>query len=346
MRARKPLSSSAWRRLAQVAIASIGVISILGSGGGLAPSLDCLDWCPDYSHPPPHVSVAPPRMTVQIGATATFTADVMSFAAPQSVSLRWCRLPRGAAVCSTIAGASARTLTVPGANLDDDGAQFQITVTDANGTAQASGALTVSSAPGVVFEDADFVDSDWSVKAVVEPATSGTAHSESRAASGGNPGAFRSVTYLMPQAPFSVRLLHTSISGAYDPAAQGAIHVIDFTLDCQRLSFDGAHQVPTVIPMIEQAGRRFTPALDNYGAEWFCPVAQWGTLPPTSSVSVNEFALIDGPVCGPAETCPDFSAQAAPIHFGFVTSAQVSAGASPGSIVQGIDNWRVTVWRR
>jgi hypothetical protein len=47
---------------------------------------------------------------------------------------------------------------------------------------------------------------------------------------------------------------------------------------------------------------------------------------------------------GLCPACPDFSAEAAPIHFGFVTSAEISPGASPGSTVRGIDNWLAPYW--
>ena len=333
------------RRLAQLVVASLGAISILGSGGGIG-ALDCFD-CIDIAPISPAVDINPRRMTVQVGATATFTAVVTSFATQGSKKLQWCRMPKGASSCTDIAGATNRTLTWPNATLGDDGAQFQLNVTDANGTSQAHSILTVSSAPGVVFADSNFAEADWAVMAVVDPAQSGAKHSESQAATGGNPGAFRSVTYVMPQTPASVRLFHTPVSGVYDPAAQGAIYVIDFALDCARLAFEGINQVPSVIGMIEQGGRRYIPTSDKFDWEWYCsPKSYWETALPLSSVSAGEFTLTDGPACGPAEACPDFSAQAAPIRVGFMTSVVVNSGVPPGSLVQGIDNWKVTVWRR
>ena len=334
------------RRLAQLVVASLGVISILGSGGGLG-ALNCFDACIDLTPPAPAVFITPQRLTVQVGAMATFTANVTPFATPESLRLQWCRMPKGVTSCTNIAGATDRTLTWPNATLGDDGAQFQLNVTDANGTSQAHSILAVSSAPGVVFADANFAEADWAVTAVINPASSGATHSASQAATGGNPGAFRSVTYVMPQTPASVRLFHTPVSGVYDPAAQGAIYVIDFALDCVRLAFEGVNQSPSVIGMIEQGGRRFIPASDTYAWLWYCNQnSYWETVTPISSVSVGEFALTDGPACGPAEACPDFSAQAAPIRVGFMTSVAVNSSAPPGSIVQGIDNWKVTVWRR
>ena len=43
------------------------------------------------------------------------------------------------------------------------------------------------------------------------------------------------------------------------------------------------------------------------------------------------------------ETCPDFSASAAPMRFGYW---RISFGGPGGSIAHGIDNWKVTVWKR
>lgn len=345
MRIEKLLSGNPKRLLAQLVVASLGAISILGSGGGLGDY--CFDACIDVKPLPPSVHVAPPRMTVQVGAAATFTANVVSFTKPDSIHLQWCRMPKGDSVCTNIVGATDRTMTWPSAILTDDGAQFRLTVTDANGTSQAHSVLAVSSAPGVVFADANFAEADWAVRAVIDPAQSGATHNESQATTGGNPGAFRSVAYVIPQTPTSVRLFHTSISGVYDPAAQGAIYVIDFALDCARLAFEGVNQVPSVIGMIEQGGRRFVPAPGNYAWEWYCsPTSYWETALPISSVSAGEFTRTDGPPCGPAEACPDFSPQAAPIHVGFMTSVAVNSGVPPGTVVQGIDNWKVTVWRK
>ena len=52
-----------------------------------------------------------------------------------------------------------------------------------------------------------------------------------------------------------------------------------------------------------------------------------------------------GQACAAGERCPDFSAAAAPIAIGFVGSAALPAGAAPGTVLQGVDNWKVTFWR-
>jgi len=49
------------------------------------------------------------------------------------------------------------------------------------------------------------------------------------------------------------------------------------------------------------------------------------------------------PPCAAGESCPDFSATAAPMRFGYW---RISYGMTGDTIAHGIDNWKVTVWRR
>lgn len=341
----KNLSRAGIRRgLVQLLIVACGFVTLLGSGGGGGSALICFDWCGTPNALPPNATIVPQRTIVQLGASATFSVNVISMAPSDSIRIQWCRKPKDAASCTQIAGATGRALTWPNAKLADDETQFQATVNDGFGTVEASGVLYVTQVPGLVFSDKDFVDANWSVNEVLDPAQSGATHTESRSTTGGNPDAFRSVSYVMPQAESTVSLFHTWLSGTYDPATQGAVFLMDFTLDCAKVSAEETSLDPSVRPMIEQGGRRFIPLFKNYAWSWSCYTAQWETLAQKSSVSVNDFILTDGPACGASDACPDFSAQAAPLRFGFVTSASV--GSRPGSIVQGIDNWKVTVWRK
>ena len=92
--------------------------------------------------------------------------------------------------------------------------------------------------------------------------------------------------------------------------------------------------------LIEQAGRRYGAVGTTY-----CQSSTWVALPQRSSLRAQDFVLIDGAACASNESCPDFSTSAMPLRFGFVRHSQATAGP-PGTIVHGIDNWRVTVWRR
>jgi hypothetical protein len=74
----------------------------------------------------------------------------------------------------------------------------------------------------------------------------------------------------------------------------------------------------------------------DYAEEWTHEASR-GSLTP------DDFMIFDGPACGVGESCPDFSATAAPMRFGYF---RIAFGVAGDSIGHGIDNWRVTVWRR
>lgn len=329
-----------WCRPALAALVVTGLAAIVGSGGGVG----FPDPCYTCEGPlPPSVVVSPARITVQVGSPVTFSASVFGYALSRRYTLQWCKRTYGAAQCIPIAGATGDTYTLAGANLGDDGALVQASVVDANGSAQSGGVLAVTAAPAVSFSDGDFAASAWSVRAIVTPEHSGAAFSESRPVAGGHPDAFLSVTYQIPAAPGSVRLLHTSSAAVYDPAAQGAVYVIDFSVDCRKLSFTGV--IAELLPMIEPGSRRYVPTALNGDARALCFDPDWRSLS-VASVAAGEFMLVDGPACNAGEACPEFSRQGLPIRLGFAASASLQASQSTDPVVQGIDGWKATVWPR
>lgn len=70
---------------------------------------------------------------------------------------------------------------------------------------------------------------------------------------------------------------------------------------------------------------------------------QWGHEGAYAGLTARDFYQFDGPPCGTGEACPDFSAGAAPLRFGFLRIADAWV---EGPVVHGIDNWRVAVWPR
>lgn len=341
------------RGVALAGIALLGFVAIVGSGGGGGDLLACMDnpfapGCGGSGGPnPPSASVDPSRATVQVGTPVTFKASVSSDTKPQSYTLQWCLRPKGAATCTAIAGATGQTYTLAGANLGDDGAEFQVTVSDAIGTAKASGTLAVSSAAGVAFADGDFAPSAWTATAVLSPSDGGLAHSESRVPTGGNPDDYRAVSYSLPPSGGTIRVFHSFTAKTYDPAAQGAVYVIDFAMDFAVVRYIGPAVEQYVRPMIEQGGRRFVPT--SAARDWRALSGNWPSWGPAgwiASVSVDEFVVADGPVCGANEACPDFSAQALPIRLGFESSIRDFPTDIPSDVVLGVDNWSATVWRR
>ena len=121
-----------------------------------------------------------------------------------------------------ITGATGPTYTLGGAQLGDDGARFTVTVSAANGVSTGGMVLLVSPLPGVVFQDADFPVSNWTVTATAQPAQNGPTHTESQATDGGNPGAYRSITYQMTPGPSSLRLDHFAVAATLRPGHAGS----------------------------------------------------------------------------------------------------------------------------
>lgn len=317
-----------WRRLGSAAVAALGIAAIVGSGGGAF----LPDVTPDFDGPfAPSATIEPARVTVEAGATVTFAAS--AFGTPP-LAYQWRR--DGV----DIAGATGTAYTLVGASPGDDGAQFAVVVGNGAGTAVATSLLRVSPWPGVVVEDGDFALADWAVGLVLaEPATGGPTYTASRAATGGNPGPFRVVTYALPAGPAAIRVFHTALSSTYDPAQQGAIYTIDFALDCNRLDTTTSGETQAT-PVLEQAGRWFAPQ------RWQALCAPVWLTAQQASHTADEFERVAGPACAAGQACPDFSAGAPPIRFGFIGGVAIPLGSPAGTVEQGIDNWRVTVWQR
>lgn len=206
-------------------------------------------------------------------------------------------------------------------------------------TLSSAGALAVSPLPGVAFNDGDFAPANWLASATADPAQGGPTHTEARIASGGNPDAFRRMLHTMSAGPSSLVVLHTNAAASYSAAALGAINVIDYEEHCSRLSTTTAASVSSML-LLEQAGRRYLANRTRV-----CGTQAWAGAA-LLSLRASEFTLHDGPACGATEACPDFSAAGAPLRLGFARRAAIPAASPAGSIEHGIDNWKVTVWRR
>jgi hypothetical protein len=261
-----------------------------------------------------------------------------------NATYQWQRAPRGfGGPFADIPGATGATYSLAGVQLVDDDVKFQVNVRGGfNGNpvvlASLPAQLTVSSMPGIVFEDSEFALADWAVAAISEPATNGPTHVEEQATSGGNPGAYRKTTITMPPGPTRLLVFDTLQSASYDPAAQGAVYRITFTQDY--IALPGALGVLPAL-LIEQDGRR-------YMANGFMSLGTltWNAAAFPAVFDASAFYRVDGPACAAGESCPDFSASGQPIHFGFANSNQGLAGFAGVSGGFGVDNWKVTVWRK
>lgn len=334
---------AAWRLLALAVIAAAGLTGIVGSGGV---AVDCLFCGPGTPLPWIEVFVAPPELAVQAGDSATFYANV-SGNPPPPYQISWCRQARGGGPCVVVPGATGTIFTWPEAARDDDGALFVATARNGNTVGSGQATLRVSNTPPIVFEDGEFMAADWESAAVATPAGIAPVVHVERAESGGNPGAYRRTVLDVPAGGSEVFVLHLARAATYEPAVQGALYGIDVTWDTAQLSplpVDGA--VETGI-LVEQGGRRYVRAgysgLDGPGFGWRpSPRAE-----PGYPAQPGEFLRVDGPACGPADTCrPDFSASAPPLRFGVAHFVRNVEGQPATTVVLGLDNFRVVLWRR
>jgi hypothetical protein len=132
-------------------------------------------------------------------------------------------------------------------------------------------------------------------------------------------------------------LTHLTLPSTYDPQAQGAIAVIDYAEDCIVFNaFDITYAESGIL--VEQGGRRYVADASRTQ----CTLPRWtGSARP--SLRQQGFRQFDGPACAAGESCPDLSAAGSPLRLGYWRTAYASLG---GWVIHGIDNWKVTVWRR
>lgn len=174
------------------------------------------------------------------------------------------------------------------------------------------------------FADADFPTAGWGIESRLTGALGSAAASQQAT---GNPGSARRITINLGAAPSQVQTLSrfgTSQATRYDPAVDGAIQSISFTIDHRQVSGLGT----TVIPAAKQGS--FVYIAQAFSA---APGGSWQTLSITS-LSASDFVRWDAP------GTIDFSATAEPIRFGFVSSASAT-DASPAQMVTDFDNFQV-----
>lgn len=337
----EPASSVArqWRLRALTGlVALLGVAAIVGSGGGSLGFPPCNEpWCNQPPPPPsPEVRIDPPYVTALVGRPVTLTAVTANLSG--TVSYAWKRSSDGGNTFVAIADASARTYTLASVNLSDDGAVFQVQAWTGDGSVRyvATSRLTVSAVPGLVYQDGTFVPADWTASAVPGPAPAVPPHDETQEASGGNPDAYRRMTLQIPAGAGAASVFHFSQTALYDPAAQGAINVVDYAENCQ--DFDGDLVYTESSMALEQGGRRYVSNTDGT-----CSKSGWTSAPGRASLRAEDFRQFDGPACPTGASCPDFSAGGAPLRFGCL---RTTFGGPGDGGTHGIDNWKVTVWRR
>ncbi len=332
-----PLRPGLRRALALFAIGTLGLLGIVGSGGGMVGFPPCdPSLCGPPPPPPPLATVTPAYLTAQVGTAANWTVAVQNLSG--TLSYQWLRRDAGAAQYVEIPGATAAGYGLPSVNLGDDGARFLVRVSSGNGLgAQAEAHLVVSATPGLVFGDGEFQPADWIVVPVPPPAPAQPPSVlTERLASGGNPGAFRRMSFVLGSNSGVANVIYVFSAATYDPSAQGAVKVIDHAEDCGTSPPSDLVGTESSL-VIEQAGRHYIAV-----AQANCGAMPWSAGAGRSSLAAADFQHFDGPACNAGEACPDFSANGAPMRFGYRRIVFATPGAS---VVHVIDNWRATVWR-
>ena len=183
-------------------------------------------------------------------------------------------------------------------------------------------AQNFASADTITIADGDFASVDW--LATVSKTTGGATQTVTQANSGGNPGAYRSMTHTLP-GPSSIVVIHQYLGMSYDPSTQGAIDFVDYSED--RIQFNAPFSGAAI-------GAR--PALLQDGNWFFGPNI---TFTNSNWQSVNLTGLTSADFVGSGGLTPDFSASGSVISFGYTRSNTNNNSTSLIETNSGIDNW-------
>jgi hypothetical protein len=200
--------------------------------------------------------------------------------------------------------------------------------------------------PPVIISDDTFSPAVWTVTEEVIGSGSATVNQQ---LSGGNPGAFRFMSHRLPPVSGSggntIFVTHVYLGAHYNPYLQGEIRAIDYIEDGIILSFPFAEAFSTTQPALVQDGRLYrSPQFIRFIAQ--NSSHDWETRE-LRQLTAADFIRVGGS----ENEHPDFSANGGPIQFGFtrLNSRTSTLPPVPGDqdmvIDQGVDNWRVTIYR-
>jgi hypothetical protein len=182
----------------------------------------------------------------------------------------------------------------------------------------------------VQFSDSTFNNANWQTETITS-GKGGTIAASQRSASG-DVGAFREITNTVYPASRGVNSnvigLHWHVDAIYNPQTQGAIAAIDYSEDAILIQGFGEGQAAGLA--VRQNQQVYLPV-----SRLITPEPGW-THKELGDLQAQDFVAI-----GTTNQHPDFSANGAPIQFGFfrantTTNAQYS-------ITAGIDNWSVSI---
>ncbi len=185
----------------------------------------------------------------------------------------------------------------------------------------------------VTYTDGTFTNSNWGFETFVAGSGGGSG-SATQSAATGNPGSARRVTLTTgPQVGDGIYALSrfgTTVATRYEPATQGAITSLDFSIDARFVTgtFTGAGQA--VYLGAKQGTTIFGVYMGVTGS-----TGLWTTLA-TTNFSPALFVHLSGPV-----TTFDTTASGAPIRFGFINAN--GNGGSPYTTTVDYDNFNLVV---
>jgi hypothetical protein len=200
----------------------------------------------------------------------------------------------------------------------------------------------------VIFQDSDFVASDWtSTKYADATANQGASFVTTTIASGGAPGSYRQVLLTFP-AGGSMRVAHLR-SGSngfkWNPSTQGAFTTIDYSFNLIMTNY--FNPVPTPAPS-QQAAVGYTLLLHQADYYYTAPIVavrtsdnkQWIAIADT--LQASQFLRINPTTgIGMPGFHPNFSATGGEIIFGYDNVTSHGSTGVLKATESGIDNYKI-----
>lgn len=292
----------------------------------------------------------PKNATVNAGGEASFSV-VVSSVATNPVQVWWERCDAGKPIDTCdwqgiISFQGFFGVTVSDVPASLNGARYRAKAIAADGQVLYSlpATLTVVSAAGpldpIGFTDGAFLVGDWTL--TNQLGGLGGSAQVAQVASGGHPGAYRSVKHQVNAAPDTattsrVFSFHIKTGALYDPATSGAIVAIDYAQESRLISLGGSAQGTSLA--LRQGGQLYY-ATSAYQA---ITAADWATQGHTGLVAADFVAVAAD--ASQTDQHPDFSASGPAIQFGFLRANSTSFGGGGYAVESGIDNWSVVVRR-
>ena len=195
----------------------------------------------------------------------------------------------------------------------------------------------------VVISDTEFPNAHWTTAKIYDSTnTYGATFASTQQTTNGNPGAFRQTqyTFYYDGSGISQGVIIASLldSAPYNPATQGSINAISWSLDRIFVSQTGGSPGVSTLLILQQNGRYFVGNTPGWVS--MITMGVWETLMPPE-LRESDFTDFFG------TSHPDFSATGGPIIFGYANGSAVGGAGSGGATTvytaAGTDNFVVNI---